>query len=182
MKKWINIVIFTLICFIINSQNLLDIPKLDSLNINWYYDKNMAPYSFENGIIITPPPYFLPFKYTNKQGFINPKFLSSIEVEKINNIAETILAKKIKEKLEEQNSFLINVEKNFTNSDKSCLIYEMIYNAMTSEGHNIDFHQIILVTGDYNTSIIGIAVFPEMYYKLMHNVMRESLLSIDCEN
>ena len=36
----------------------------------------------------------------------------------------------------------------------------------------------ILITGD-KQSIIAIAVFPEMHYKLLHLVMRESLLSIN---
>jgi hypothetical protein len=50
---------------------------------------------------------------------------------------------------------------------------------MSSNGESIDFHQIILITGDYKQSIIAIAVFPEMHYKLLHLVMRESLLSIN---
>ncbi len=50
---------------------------------------------------------------------------------------------------------------------------------MSSNGENIDFHEIILITGDYKQSIICTAIFPEMHYKLLHLIMKESLLSID---
>jgi hypothetical protein len=105
--------------------------------------------------------------------------LSSIELQRKNNVPYPILANQIKENLEKQKIFLINEEKNLTNNNKSCLIYEFIYNSMSSNGENIDFHQIILITGDYKQSIIAIAVFPEMHYKILHLVLRESLLSID---
>jgi len=151
----------------------------DSSEIKWHYKKLMEPYSFDNGLIITPPPYFVPFKQLDKEGFINPQMLSSIELQRKNNVPYPILANQIKKNLEKQKIFLINEEKNLTNNNKSCLIYEFIYNSMSSNGENIDFHQIILITGDYKQSIIAIAVFPEMHYKILHLVMRESLLSID---
>jgi hypothetical protein len=170
------ILIFIIFLFVsqkINSQNN------DSLDIKWNYNLLMEPYIFDNGIIITPPPYFIPFKKVDKQGFMNLQMLSSIEVQIQNNIPFTIVAQQIKENLDKQKIFLINEEKNLTNSNKTCLIYEFIYNSMSSNGEDIDFHQIILITGDYNQSIIAIAVFPEKHYKLLHTVMRESLLSID---
>lgn len=178
MKICNKTIILIFIIFLFVAQNSFS-QKNDSLDIKWNYNLLIEPYTFDNGLIVTPPPYFVPFKKADKQGFINPQMLSSLEVQRQNNIPFTIAAQQIKENLEKQKIFFINEEKNLTNSNKTCIIYEFIYNAMSSNGENIDFHQIILITGDYNQSIIAIAVFPEMHYKLLHTVMRETLLSID---
>jgi len=178
MQKCNKSIILTFIIFLFIVQ-ISFAQNNDSLNVKWNYNKLMEPYSFDNGLIITPPPYFVPFKQLDKEGFMNPQMLSSIELQRKNNVPYPILANQIKENLEKQKIFLINEVKNLTNNNKSCLIYEFIYNSMSSNGENIDFHQIILITGDYKQSIIAIAVFPEMHYKILHLVMRESLLSID---
>ena len=178
MQKCNKSIILTFIIFLFIVQ-ISFAQNNDSLNVKWNYNKLMEPYLFDNGLIITPPPYFVPFKQLDKEGFINPQMLSSIELQRKNNVPYPILANQIKENLEKQKIFLINEVKNLTNNNKSCLIYEFIYNSMSSNGENIDFHQIILITGDYKQSIIAIAVFPEMHYKILHLVLRESLLSID---
>ena len=113
MQKCNKSIILTFIIFLFIVQ-ISFAQNNDSLNVKWNYNKLMEPYSFDNGLIITPPPYFVPFKQLDKEGFINPQMLSSIELQRKNNVPYPILANQIKENLEKQKIFLINEEKNLT--------------------------------------------------------------------
>ena len=142
------------------------------------YQYMNEPYDFGNSVLMTPPSYFLPFVQDNKQGFIHQGAASTIQVQTFENVMYTFIAESLtEEELIKQNARLIEHTQVLTNDDKEADFFVIAF-TVKSNGEEVEYERMMLLTGDHTRAIWINANYPLIARKILYSVLKESLLTV----
>jgi len=128
-------------------------------------------------ITITPPEHFM---MSNQfSGFIHAGTGSTILIqEKIGIPFVYYKGENAKENFESQGVTLVEERALKTNLGKPCYVYVLSFKVIEAE-KEIVFERILLLTGDYNNTIVLNANYPVMVKEVIFEVLMNSLLSVE---
>jgi len=131
-------------------------------------------------ILITPPAHF---KYSEKiNGFIHPGTFSSITVTYIYGTSFLQITEGLtSEYFTSQNTVLVSGEDVKTKSGMDGKLYLLSFSVTSTDTSKkvMQFERMMLFTGDYQRTIWINASYPVLVKKLLYQVIKESLLSVE---
>ncbi len=176
LKKRRFFFLFVFCLFFITSLSAQDGP--DEMLVDTTYQFTEGPFEFGDGVQLTPPAYFLPFIQKDKQGFIHQGAASTIQVQIYENVLYTYIAASLtEEELLKQNARLIEHSKVLTNDNREADFFVIGF-TVTSNGEEMEYERMMLLTGDHTKAIWINANYPVLAKEVLFNVLKESLLTV----
>ena len=128
-------------------------------------------------VTITPPEHFI---MSNQfAGFIHMATGSTILVQETEGVPFVYYkGENASENFEKQGVTLVEERTLKTNSGKPCYAYVLSFKVEES-GKEVVFERILLLTGDYNKTIMLNANYPVIVKELIFEVLMNSLLSVE---
>jgi len=150
----------------------------DEMMVDTNYVSTDKPFDFGNGVTLTPPAYYLPFVQGDKQGFIHQGAASTIQVMVYKNVLYSYIAASFtEEELLKQNAKLIEHSKVLTNDNKTADFFVISF-TVSSNGKEMEYERMMLLTGDHTRAIWVNANYPVLAKDVVYNVLKESLLTV----
>lgn len=163
--KAISLIVATILVFVLNSLS-----QTNTINKDLSETKSVIK---KIDIKINPPKHFKEFKEAN--GFVHPMTASTIQISEIKDANYISVCNNITDEYIKSQGFeFISKESIKTQAGKEGEMYLVSFVAK-----DVVFHRIMFFTGDYNRTIWINANYPKVAEKLLHNVLKESLLTIE---
>lgn len=175
MKKLVFLIFLSFL-----SQSVLFAQEENNLDmlVDTSYQYMDEPFDFGNNVSMTPPSHFLPFVQDNKQGFIHQGAASTIQVQIFENVLYTFIAESLtEEELIKQNARLVEHTQVLTNDDKEADFFVIAF-TVNSNGKDVEYERMMLLTGDHTRAIWINANYPLLARDILYNVLKESLLTL----
>ena len=129
---------------------------------------------------IAPPAHFQAWSNEESFVFIHPGAMSSMQIRFVEGVPYTFITSSITvESMKQQGAELVLAEEVKTNDGNSGIMYLLSYDITGDDNQIIHFERLMLLTGDYNTTVWIDANYPVQARTYLYNVMRESMLSIE---
>lgn len=142
------------------------------------YQFTNEAFDFGDGVKLSPPAYFLPFVQNEKQGFIHQGAASTIQVQIYEKVLYSYIAASLtEEELLKQNARLVEHSKVLTNDDKEADFFVIAF-TLNSDGKEVEYERMMLLTGDHTKAIWINANYPVLAKQILFNVLKESLLTV----
>jgi hypothetical protein len=176
MSMNIRTIAFILILIFVSLLSLCQEQKPDSLT-----KPSLKPYAVPNtDIVIIPPAHF---KYVDAiNGFIHVGTSASITVQELDNISYLqIIEGLTPEYFAKQNVTVLNSEDVKTRSGMTGKLYTLGFSTVSNDSAKkiLHYERLMLFTGDYQHTIWLSANYPELLKKVLYNVLKESLLTVN---